>query len=680
VPRVVAERLCLLAILVLSGLLEFVKLSQNGYANVYYSAAVKSMLRSWHNFFFVAADPNGLISIDKPPLALWLQALSAKVFGFAPSSLIVPEGICAVLAVFLLYRIVAPRFGVVAGLASALALAVFPSFVAVSRENGVDSLLILLMLAAAGAALTAIDSGRLRPLVLAGVLVGLAFNTKSLAAALVVPGIVAGYLVCAPGSWRRRLGHLSVAGAVSLVIALSWSLAVDLTAASQRPFVGSTSANTEFQLAFGYNGFGRVGGQQGGPGKETVKTLTAAQARPLLRAGSDWPLTPMESRYLISHPPVVAKHAKHAPRPHGRQRMASPIPFGGARSPLRIFGAGLGGQGGWLVPLALLGLIAGGLMLRRRRGDRGVAGLYVLGGWFLIELAALDFSSGIVHPYYASALGPGLAAMVGAGAVALASMLRNGSTRAAAGGYALAAVAVVGTVAAQLVLIHHEGDPLWWRIPLVVLCAGALIAIALVRRHAAWAVGVAVAALLVAPTVFSFSVWLAPVSGTFPAAGPYSYVGHGGDGVTTTSLRLDQALIRFLHSHGETEPYPLLTESADQDSALILLGLNATAVGGYNTTDPAMGGDRLATLVAEHKARYMLIDGPYASRGGNGASSAARLVCPEVPSRYWSGGALDYAYYGSYLVDCNGRVAQLRHPYATARLFLRTHPKVHYAL
>ena len=154
----------LAAILVLSGLLEFVRLSQNGYANTYYAATVKSMLRSWHAFFFLSADPNGLISSDKPPLGLWLQALSAKLFGFAPLSLLIPEGICAVLAVALIYRIVAPRFGSVAGLVSAFSLAVFPSFVAVSRDNGVDPLLILLMLAACGAGLAAIDSGRLRTL------------------------------------------------------------------------------------------------------------------------------------------------------------------------------------------------------------------------------------------------------------------------------------------------------------------------------------------------------------------------------------------------------------------------------------------------------------------------------------------------------------------------------------
>jgi 4-amino-4-deoxy-L-arabinose transferase-like glycosyltransferase len=263
------EHLCLGAILALSGLLEFVKLSQNGWSNIYYSAAVRSMLQSWHAFFFVTADPNGLITVDKPPLGLWLQAASARLFGFTPLSLLIPEGICAVLAVALMYRVVAPRFGRVAGLVAAFALAVFPSFVAVSRDNGVDPLLILLMLATCGAGLAAIDSGRLRTLIWCGVLAGLAFNTKSLAALLCMPGIGLGYVICAPGSWRRRAGQLSVAALVFVVIAVSWSLAVDLTPASQRPFIGSTSSNSEVQLEFGYNGFGRVGGQQGGPGRGT---------------------------------------------------------------------------------------------------------------------------------------------------------------------------------------------------------------------------------------------------------------------------------------------------------------------------------------------------------------------------------------------------------------------------
>jgi 4-amino-4-deoxy-L-arabinose transferase-like glycosyltransferase len=536
-------------------------------------------------------------------------------------------------------------------------------------------LLILLMLAACGVGLAAVDSGRLGTLVWCGVLVGLAFETKSLAALLVVPGIVVGYLVCAPGSWRRRLGHLAAAGVVFVAVAVSWSLAVDLTSASQRPFIGSTSSNTEFQLEFGYNGFGRVGGQQGGPG--TTKTyLTRAQTRPLVRPGVNAALTASERHYIATHHPLVV-HIKPVPRTKGRQRAVGPVPFGGTPSPLRIFATGLGGQAGWLVPLALIGMLGLGLVLRRGGGDRRLAGLFVLGGWFVVELLTLDFSTGIVHPYYASALGPGLAAMAGGGAVAIGSLLRSERARSAFWGYVLAVAAVAATLAAQLVLIAREGDPSPWRIPLVLVCVAALVAIPLVRRHAGWALAAAVGALLVAPMVYSFSVWLGPVSGTFPVAGPYSYAGHGGYGLTTTGMAADRALIRFLHSHGETQPYGLLTVSSDQAAPLILLGLRASAEGGYNTTDPALSGNQLATLVSEDKARYMLVSGIYSTRGGNGASTAARLVCPEVPASIWAAGITST---GNYLVDCGGKANELRHPYRVAREFLRAHPKVHYAL
>ncbi len=256
--------------LALSAVLNVNRLAQNEYGNTFYSAAVRSMLKSLHNFFFISFDPGGLITVDKPPLALWVQGLSAELFGFHPLSLLLPEAIIGVLAVAALYWVVTPRFGPAAGVASALALAVYPSFVAVSRENGVDSLLILLMILACGAGLRACETGRLRTLLGCALLVGLAFNTKTLAAYLVVPGLALGYLACAPGSVPRRAAQLLAAGAVLLAVSASWSAVVELTPASQRPFVGGSTNNTERNLTFDYNGFGRVEGQVGGPGRIPV--------------------------------------------------------------------------------------------------------------------------------------------------------------------------------------------------------------------------------------------------------------------------------------------------------------------------------------------------------------------------------------------------------------------------
>ena len=662
----------LAAVLALSAVLEFVKLEQNGYANTFYSAAVKSMLHSWHNFFFVASDPNGFITVDKPPLALWLQALSAKLFGFSPLSLIVPEGICAVASVALLYRLMAPRFGKPAALASAFALAVFPSFVAVSRENAVDPLLILLMLAACGAALAAIDGGRLRWLVASAVLVGLAFNTKSLAALLCVPGIGAGYLVCAPGSLRRRIAQLAAATAVLAAVAVSWSVAVDLTASSQRPYVGGSVNNTEFGLEFGYNGLGRVGGQEGGPGSSTRAHFSKAQLKPLVRPAP----TPAQRRYIAAqlreHPPATLPPAHNA----GRRKIQ---PFGGTRSPLRIFSQSLGDQAGWLVPLALFGMLAIGMAISGRR-DRRTAGLFVLGGWFLVELATLDFSAGIVHPYYASALGPGVAAMAGGGAAALASFVRTPQSPRALPAYVLTVLAVVCTAAVQWVLIGREHEPLWWRIPLVALCVIGLMAIPPARARAAWPLALTIAALMVAPMIYSFSVWQAPVDGTFPTAGLHNAAGYGGLDVNPADLAADRGLIRYLASHGATAHYPLLTQSSDQASPLILLGLAASPIGGYGAADPALSSARLADLVAAGQARYLLIDGPYSDRGSNAADNAARLVCPEIPEVVWAPGATKSNLSFSFLVDCAGRAPALRHSNSFARAYLRAHPNVHHPL
>ena len=242
--RIAPRHVALAAVVAVSALLNANELSQNGWGNEYYAAAVKSMLTSWHSFFYVSFDAGGLVTVDKPPLALWLQAASAKVFGFSSLSLLLPEAICGVLSVIALYVIVAKRFGAWAGIAAAAALAVFPSLVAVSRDNNPDALLVLLMVLAAGAALTAIENGRLRSLLWCAVLVGLAFNTKMLAAYLVVPGIALAYLVCAPGGVWLRLRNLVVAGVAMAAVSLAWLAAVDLTPAASRPWVGSSSTNS----------------------------------------------------------------------------------------------------------------------------------------------------------------------------------------------------------------------------------------------------------------------------------------------------------------------------------------------------------------------------------------------------------------------------------------------------
>jgi 4-amino-4-deoxy-L-arabinose transferase-like glycosyltransferase len=643
--RVHVRYAALTGILALSAVLNTHRLAQNGYANTFYSAGVRSMLQSWHNFLFVSFDPGGLVTIDKPPLGVWVQAASAWLFGFSPLSLLLPEAIISTIAVAVLYRMLARRLGAAAGLVGALALAVFPSFVAVSRDNGVDPLLILLMILACGAALNAIEDGRLRWLLGCAVLVGLAFNTKTLAAYLIVPGIALAYLVCAPGSWLRRAVMLSVAGVVMGISSFSWIAIVELTPAPQRPFVGSSIEDTELGLTFSYNGLGRVEGELGGPEQVPVgegarlpatSHHVSASARAVRRGARLGPI-----RNVL--PPVL---------PNGRLR--NPISFGGATGPLRLFESRLADQGAWMLPFALLGLLSFGLLSlteERTRRDPRLALLIVLGGWLLAEVGILSFSKGIVHPYYISAVAPGAAAMIGAGAVSFTRFARYRDWR-----VVLLPCAVGATVAAQLAILSYQHYMRWFVPVLIGGAAIALMAMAM-RRLAAPAMALLLCLVLVAPTAYASTTWLARVQGTFPAAGPHQASGSGGFGINEKAMRVDRNLISYVSTHKPGTRWAVLTDASPTAAPLILLGLPAAAMAGYSGTDPALDGPGLARLVARGEARYVVLGGAYASRGGNLATKAALHSCPQVPAAAWHGPPPSS--YELVLFDCAGRESAL---------------------
>jgi len=614
-------------VLAFSALLECYRLGQNSWANDYYSAAVKSMLMSAHNFFFVSSDPGGLVSVDKPPLGLWLQTLSAAIFGFHPLSLLLPEALCSVAAVAVLYLIVAPRFGAWAGVTAAAALAVFPSFVASGRDNNLDALLILLMSLACLFGLRAIESGSWRSLLATAVIVGLAFNTKTLAAYLVVPGLTLGWLACAPGSLRRRAALLAGAAVVLAAVSVVWLVAVDVTPASQRPYVGGTVDNSELSLSFGHNGLGRVLGERNSPA-----------------------------------PNVVIYPAP------GSLREAGAIATTGSPGALRLFELADGGQGAWLLPLAAFGLLALGLVAlrERRRRNPHLALALVMGGWFLLEALVLSVSSGIVHPYYVSALGPGTAAMVGAGVAAMIGLAARGRAN-----LLLAAAALVTTVIVELVLLRREHDYLHWLWPIIIGVVGAAVVMMAWQPHVArTSIVAAVAMLLVAPAVYSATVWQVPVNGTFPAAGPYIE-----DDIEALGIPLDQVpiyrqLIVYVRAHHPSSRWDLLTQGATTAAPLTLLGGRVGALGGYGTIDPVLEPPALAQLVARGEVRYVALGGGYATRGGNAASTDIAAACtPVAPARWRSPQNIGlpghplYVYpHGGWnlqLYDCAGRSNEL---------------------
>ncbi|MGZ4200899.1 MAG: glycosyltransferase family 39 protein, partial [Thermoleophilaceae bacterium] len=291
----------LIALLVLAAVLDLWALGQNGWANDYYSAAVRSMSSSWHNFLYGAFDPSGIMTVDKPPLALWAQALSVRLFGFHPLSILVPQALMGVASVALVYDLTRRRFGRVAGFVAGLVLATTPMTVAISRHNNPDALLVLCSVAALWFLVRGLEDGRTRWLVLSGVSIGLGFETKMAVALMVLPGIAAAWLWVAPRGRLAAARQLLAGGAAMAAVACAWPLLVTLTPAADRPWISGTSDNSVWSLIFGYNGLGRLDGQAGGP------------------AG-----------------------------------LGNGGPFGGSAGPLRLFNAALGGQAGWLLGVAVV--------------------------------------------------------------------------------------------------------------------------------------------------------------------------------------------------------------------------------------------------------------------------------------------------------------------------------------
>ena len=353
----------LAVLLVLAGLLYLWGLSKNGWANDYYSAAVRSMAGSWHDFLYGSFDAKGLMTVDKPPLALWVEALSVKLFGFGSLAILVPQALMGVASVGLLYDLTRRQWGRVAGTLAGLALALTPVIVAVSRHNNPDALLVLCSVGALWCFVRALEGGATKWLVAAGVCVGLGFEAKMGAALMVLPGMALAWLWVAPRGRLVAVRQLAIAGAALLAVALAWPVLVWLTPAASRPWISGTSDNSIWSLIWEYNGFGRLEGQTGGPAS-------------FGGAGGG--------------------------------------PFGGATGPFRLLNESLGGQAGWLLGVAAVGGLGIAALSRLRRTDPRTGWIVAVGGSFAVTAVAFSFAGGIFHPYYTSLLAPFAAALVGA--------------------------------------------------------------------------------------------------------------------------------------------------------------------------------------------------------------------------------------------------------------------------
>ena len=477
-------RPALLVLLAVTAGLYLWDLGASGWANSFYSAAVQAGTRSWKAFFFGSSDSSNFITVDKPPAALWVMEISARIFGLSSWSILVPQALEGVAAVAVLYATVRRWASAGAGLVAAAVMALTPVAALMFRFNNPDALLVLLLCGAAYATTRAIEKGSTRWLIFAFSLVGLGFITKMMQAFLVVPGMAAAYFWAAPYSFWRRVRQLAAAGVAMVLSAGWWVAAVMLTPAADRPYIGGSQDNNLLNLIFGYNGFGRITGNESG-------SVVAGGAR---GTSGQW----------------------------------------GPTGLTRLFGSEMGSQISWLLPAALV-LLAAVLIAtcRQSRTSRTRASMVIWGGWLLVTGLVFSLAQGIIHPYYTVALAPAIGAIIGIGSWFLWAR-RSALWARVVMGATVAGTSVWGAILLDRVPSWHP----WLRTAILVAgwAAGALLIVSpylgrvfpepiagvagRVARSAV--VGVAAMAVLAGPAAYTVATVATPHSGSIPSAGPAS--------------------------------------------------------------------------------------------------------------------------------------------------------------
>jgi 4-amino-4-deoxy-L-arabinose transferase-like glycosyltransferase/putative flippase GtrA len=652
------QKLTLGAIMLVSIFMNFYQLGQNGFGNLFYAAGVRSMADGLRAFFFASYDPAGFVTIDKPPVGFWLQAISVKLFGFTPFSIFLPQALAGVLAVLVLFILVRRHFGVTAGLLAALALTLSPLSVATNRNNTIDSTLTLVLLLGAWAIMRAVETGRWRWLLLSALLVGLGFNVKMMEAYLVVPAFGLLYLLAAPRRVPMRLAQLAVAVIVLLTVSLSWAVVVDLIPASQRPYVGSSQDNSEVSLAFGYNGVDRLLGRFGLNGGHTETAVaerpTASGTRELMNAGSG-----------------------NGGGAGMDQPMANHFGMGsGQPGPFRLFSASLGGQIAWLLPIALLGILALAWQRRPRfQKDRQQQALILWTTWVLTM--GIFFSvANFFHTYYMTTFAPAICALFGIGLVVMWRDYCRPGWR----GWLLP-LAIFLTACEQIFIISN--NPAWgtWLIPLIAVpCVVVALALLAARLSAhlesnarllAPALALGIAALLLAPAIWAAVPALNNSDPSTPQAGP-GELAVGGMSFGRTGNTSSPALIDYLESNQGKAKYLVATlNSMSADSIILATNKPVMAMGGFGGGDPILTQSKLATLVSQGTVRFFLLNNPARSSQpgqravmnwfGLGARQTPLTTwvtqhCASVPASTWQAATTSaserYARPATQLYDC----------------------------
>jgi 4-amino-4-deoxy-L-arabinose transferase-like glycosyltransferase len=684
------DSLLLVLVLALAAFLYLFDLGKEGFSNHYYAAAVRSMLENPALLVFNSFDPAGFVTVDKPPVALWVQTASAAVLGYSGWSLILPQAIAALGSVILVYYVVSRPFGKPAGIIAALALTVTPILVAVARTNNMDGLLVFVLLLSVMTAVRAWKEGSVWYLLASAVLIGIGFNIKMIEAFVVVPACFGIYLL-APGlPFRTRCRHVTAAFAVLLVVSFSWAAFMEMTPVEDRPYIGSTQDNSVMELIFGYNGLHRLLGGFGTHGHAIPGINQSRGDLPPGIPGPDrpggWERNSTARERMPGNPgtdgPPGRMEVSSGPMPPGGYRSVFPgsapnmdpsrmsgrgpggMNDGGEPGLFRMGDAGMSGQISWLLPFGLIGLLA---WLRKPAwtvfkglGEREVVTLAMV-LWIVPELLYFSFTEGFYHTYYVVMVAPPLAALVGIGAVTMYQSLGSPGVR----GWLLP-VAVLATGVSQWIFMMYEARfsgplPLFVLIG-TVICTIVLTVIRLIPMRvspelprAAAVLGVAL--LFIAPAVWSCTPVFYTGSATLPVAGPSLATRDGGSGPGAKEQADTSALYTYLTTHRTGEKYLIGMSAANSGTAdfIIATGAPAIAIGGFTGSDPILTVDSFRELVSGGDIRYFMTGGGGGPQGAGGSSLSSWVAgaCREVPADEWSTSAPGRGS-GGALYDCKG--------------------------
>ncbi|RSN20260.1 glycosyl transferase [Amycolatopsis sp. WAC 04169] len=557
-------------LLAATALLYFWNLTASGYGNSFYAAAVQSGTQDWKAWLFGSLDAGNVLTVDKPPAALWVTTAFARIFGFSSFTVLAPQALMGVASVGLLYLTVKRTSGPVAGLFAGAALAVTPVAALMFKFNNPDALLTLLLIAGGYCTIRAIEKASPRWLALAGVAVGFGFLTKMMQAFLVLPAFGLAYLIAAPASLGKRLLHLFGA-VVAVVVSAGWFIAlVDLWPTGSRPYIGGSDGDSLLELALGYNGLGRIFGMGGG--------------------------------VMVGGPGGTVSSAA-----------GGNVGFGGESGLTRMFGASFGGEVSWLLPAALIGLVAGLWFTRRAAGtDRTRAALIMWGGWMLVTSLVFSFMSGIVHPYYAVALAPSIAAVV---AISGTSLWRG---RAHLAPRVFLSLMIAASAVWAYILLDRNADWLpavrWIVAGLgLVTATVVLVGVPPMRRLAAVVATVSVLTIGLGTTAYGIETASQSHSGSIPLSGPSTGDERGmGMGPEEESSAEIGAVLA-----ATTTKWAAATSSSQSAASLELAsGKSVIGIGGWSGRDPAPTLAEFQQYVANGDITYYIEGGRGGGPGG----------------------------------------------------------------